>query len=228
MQNIYGIIFIFTSIVLTVRGNTLPASTSKSLYDALVEYSNSKCPYLKTTKLLHPKPAFLDRCSNYDAIKSIKSFSFQTSMDVLCLLYYNNYVSLCNVLGKAVSFNDTVIDSILKSFTKQNTCKYLQHTKLIGDLEDMKDIVGQVWDKCDFVCTDREEISPVCGFAATSLNLTEWFQKYVATMEAMKNQQVKGSAPAKAVLPKSEAISPAVASKPDVKNGMFVLLFDFN
>lgn len=170
--------------MLIVRGNPIAEQPQKSIYDALIEHSTSKCPYLKTTKLLEPKPTFLKLCSNYSTLKSLNMLSREAQNDFPCLLYYNNFVSLCDISVNQTVINNTVIDTHMKLYNLQDTCNALAGSKLISDFKQAESILPNLKkpDVCAFLCKEilNSTIVPICSFAVVTSNLIKELQKSTA------------------------------------------------
>ncbi|GJQ69468.1 hypothetical protein Trydic_g6575 [Trypoxylus dichotomus] len=129
------------------------------------------------TKLLEPRPTFLNKCSDYTTLKSIKSLNRETQYDFICLLYVNNYLSLCEIARNNSRIDNANIDIIAKNYNLTNTCQGLLESKLNQEFKHVEGILGYLKEPevCSSLCEELlgNSVIPICNLAVVTLNITE-------------------------------------------------------
>lgn len=110
----------FSAEILPIDGKNLPP---ENLYDVLVK----NCPILKNVN----DPSFKNqeifkKCEPWQEISATKVFVQETNQQVLCLLYYDSFISLCTEINAKKMSNVTInLVPELKDYKVSSVCKNL-------------------------------------------------------------------------------------------------------
>ncbi|KAJ8921483.1 hypothetical protein NQ315_003101 [Exocentrus adspersus] len=149
------------------------APTDRTLYDVLA----NKCSYLNLTDTSFKNQPTFQKCKDWQSIDKTKAVRKDTEENILCLLYYDSFVSFCTE-SETLKANVTTkqllpdlkydVNTVCKDLALLPTGKKFEHNiRLIINNESI----------CKKLCLDYTgQLVPECGYAyyfTNSLNKTD-------------------------------------------------------
>ncbi|KAK9758687.1 hypothetical protein QE152_g725 [Popillia japonica] len=132
-------------------------------------------------------PSFLKYCSDYTTLTTVTSLTKETEYDILCIVYMNNYVNLCNSLPTNNTVDDKQIENAANISNLEKTCEILSHTKLNEDFKDAASILSsfKTPDTCTVLCKELtvSKVTPICSLAAFTLSYAHQIQQNLTKVQ---------------------------------------------